>query len=110
VSAPNDVPPEVVAFAQEVVSAVGSVRRELLLAAYLNSSATLGGWMRRHSDVDLLLVTRQTEQPDVEAVAEALVGSNEYCPGSGLECSVVTASEASRPRRRGGSCSTSRRR
>jgi UTP:GlnB (protein PII) uridylyltransferase len=29
--------------------------------------------MRRHSDVDLLLVTRQTEQPDVEAVAEALV-------------------------------------
>jgi len=98
VSAPNDVPPEVVAFAQEVVSAVGGVRRELLLAAYLHGSATLGGWMRRHSDVDLLLVTRQTEQPDVEAVAEALVGSNFYCPGSGLECSVVTASQASRPR------------
>jgi streptomycin 3"-adenylyltransferase len=100
VSAPKDVPPEVVAFAQEVIFAVGSVRRELLLAAYLHGSATLGGWMPRHSDVDLLLVTRQTEQPDVEAeaVAEALVGSSEYCPGSGLECSVVTASQASRPR------------
>jgi predicted nucleotidyltransferase len=59
VSAPKDVPPEVVAFAQEVIFAVGSVRRELLLAAYLHGSATLGGWMPRHSDVDLLLVTRQ---------------------------------------------------
>lgn len=97
-SASSHPPPEVTGYVEETVSAVAGICPGRLVAAYLHGSAALGGWTPGRSDVDLLLVTGNLGRADLDAVAEALVASNERCPGSGLECSVVTVFQASRPR------------
>ncbi len=70
----------------------------MLVAAYLHGSAALGGWVAQHSDVDMLFVVADEMTPDVVTTAgEILLAAGADCPGSGLECSLVTAEAARRP-------------
>jgi hypothetical protein len=69
-----------------------------LQAAYLHGSAVLGGWLPGRSDVDAMFVTEADLPPaTVTAVAEVLVAGAADCPGTNLECSVVTTGQARRP-------------
>jgi streptomycin 3"-adenylyltransferase len=65
----------------------------------LHGSAVLGGWMPERSDVDMLFVTENGLcGPEVAEAAAVLAAREPGCPGRGLECSVVTAGQAARPR------------
>src|SRR5262245_47989621 len=69
-----------------------------LTAAYLHGSAALGGWVAERSDVDILFVV--ADDTGGRAAREAghlLTRSGADCPGRGLECSIVTMSQAARP-------------
>jgi streptomycin 3"-adenylyltransferase len=69
-----------------------------LRAAYLHGSAALGGWIASRSDVDLLFVAADGISPAaVAAAGDLLVATGADCPGVGLEASLVTVSQASRP-------------
>jgi hypothetical protein len=69
-----------------------------LQAAYLHGSAVLGGWVGARSDVDVMFVTEaDLSAAAVTAVAETLAAGAADCPGTDLECSVVTALGARRP-------------
>ncbi len=69
-----------------------------LEAAYLHGSAALGGWVPERSDVDILFVIADDiTGPALTAAAALLAAPGIDCPGGGLECSVVTASQAGRP-------------
>jgi hypothetical protein len=92
-------PPDLVlAWARRLTDALDQASGGGLRGAYLHGSAVLGGWMPERSDVDALLVTDQDLAPDrLAAVAEALADGAADCPGTGLECSVVTADQARQP-------------
>jgi streptomycin 3"-adenylyltransferase len=68
------------------------------VGCYLHGSAALGGWHPARSDVDLLLVVPRWSEPVSEVVVAAVTSSVPACPGRGLECSVVLADAARRPR------------
>lgn len=69
-----------------------------LRASYLHGSSALGGWNALRSDVDMLFVVADdTGAQTVAAIGEQLLAWAVYCPGRGLECSVVTASQAALP-------------
>ena len=69
-----------------------------LVAAYLHGSAALGGWVAERSDIDVLFVVADDiPRAAVTAAAGLLAAPGADCPGLGLECSVVTASQARRP-------------
>ena len=95
----RDGPPgAVLSYAQLLSIQVGGSLGGQLRAAYLHGSAVLGGWMPGRSDVDMLFVTgNAVSGRAVEAVAAVLAASGPGCPGSGLECSVVTAGQAGSP-------------
>jgi streptomycin 3"-adenylyltransferase len=81
-------------FAGDLTAALGRVGP--LAAAYLHGSAALGGWNAERSDVDILFVASD----DIGADAVAAIGDlllTRRGPGRGLECSVVTSSQAARP-------------
>jgi Domain of unknown function (DUF4111) len=85
------------AVAQEVTTASGGS----LQAAYLHGSAVLGGWQPA-SDVDMLfVVTGSTSAGALASIARVLAARSDRaggCPGRGLECSVVSATDAAAPR------------
>ncbi len=67
-------------------------------AAYLHGSAALGGWVAERSDVDILfIVADNLPETAVTTAASLLAAPGADFPGRGLECSVVTASQARRP-------------
>jgi hypothetical protein len=69
-----------------------------LRAAYLHGSAVLGGWTPGRSDVDVLFVAEDgLGEPETAAAAAVLAAPEPACPGTGLECSVVTVSQAASP-------------
>jgi Domain of unknown function (DUF4111) len=69
-----------------------------LEAAYLHGSAALGGWVPERSDVDILyVVADDIAGPAMRAAAGLLAAPGSDGPGGGLECSVVTVSQARRP-------------
>jgi hypothetical protein len=69
-----------------------------LRAAYLHGSAALGGWVAERSDVDILVIAADDIRDDaLRGVAGVLRSAGPQCPGRGLECSVVSASQAQRP-------------
>jgi len=71
-------------------------RRGPLRAAYLHGSVALGGWNAERSDVDILFVVAdEIGAKAVAAIGDLLLAS--HGPGRGLECSVVTSSQAARP-------------
>ena len=92
-------PGPVLAYARILAHQVSLRLGGRLRAAYLHGSAVLGGWSPERSDVDMLFVTDDgVGDPEVTAVAATLAAREPGCPGRGLECSVVTAGQAARPR------------
>ena len=99
VTPPAPPPDQVLAYAQLVTGRVRARLGERLRAAYLHGSAVLGGWRPDRSDVDMLFVTEDgTGGRDADALVRILSASAAGAPGHGLECSVVTAGQAARPR------------
>jgi Domain of unknown function (DUF4111) len=98
-SAPACPPGQVLAYARSLADQVSKSLGGRLRAAYLHGSAVLGGWGPERSDVDMLFVTNDgVGEPEITAAAAALAATEPRCPGRGLECSVVTAGQAARPR------------
>jgi hypothetical protein len=92
-------PPELVlTWARRLTGTLDRASGGALRGAYLHGSAVLGGWMPERSDVDALLVTGRDLAPArLAAVAEVLADGAADCPGTSLECSVVTADQARQP-------------
>jgi streptomycin 3"-adenylyltransferase len=91
-------PPTVLAWAQSLAGRVDSASGGDLAGAYLHGSAVLGGWRPDRSDVDVLFVAgREPSAGRLAVMADALTAVAPGCPGTGLECSVVTAAYARRP-------------
>jgi hypothetical protein len=91
-------PGQVLAYARLVTERVGASLGGRLRAAYLHGSAVLGGWVAERSDMDMLFVAEDgVAGPLLEAVARALTATWSACPGTGLECSLVTAGQAASP-------------
>ena len=96
--APGGPPGRVLAYARLVAEQVGESLGGRLRAAYLHGSAVLGGWSPESSDVDMLFVADDGAGGQaLEAMASALAAGRPACPGTGLECSVVTVGQAARP-------------
>ncbi len=96
--APALPPGQVLSYARRVTDRVRGCLGRRLRAAYLHGSAVLGGWVPDRSDVDMLFVAEDGARgPDVDALASVLAASAPEGPGRGLECSVVTVGQASRP-------------
>lgn len=92
-------PGQVLAYARLLADRVNESLGGRLRAAYLHGSAVLGGWRPERSDVDVLFVTEKgVRGPEVTAAAAVLAARQPGGPGRGLECSVVTAGQAARPR------------
>jgi hypothetical protein len=89
-------PPDLVlSWARRLTHSLDQASGGSLRGAYLHGSAVLGGWMPDRSDVDALLVTDRDLAPArLAAVADALADGAADCPGTSLECSVVTAGQA----------------
>ncbi len=69
-----------------------------LRAGPLHGSAALGGWVAERSDVDILFIAADDIRDDaLRAMAGVRRSAGPHCPGRGLECSVVSASQAERP-------------
>jgi Domain of unknown function (DUF4111) len=99
VEAPAGPPEQVLSYAGSLADRVAASLGGRLRAAYLHGSAVLGGWAPDRSDVDMLFVTENgVHGPEVPAAAAVLAAREPGCPGRGLECSVVTAGQAGRPR------------
>ena len=85
------------AWAQALTRAVGALLKARLSGAYLHGSGALGGFVPGRSDIDLLLVVdRPLAGPAARALAATLT-CVPACPGSGLECSVLTREQAKDP-------------
>jgi len=98
-SAPAGPPGQVLVYARLLADRVGGSLGGRLRAAYLHGSAVLGGWTPERSDVDMLFVADDgVRGPEVTAAAAALAAKEPGGPGRGLECSMVTAGQAARPR------------
>jgi streptomycin 3"-adenylyltransferase len=77
--------------AAAVDGAVGGV----LIGVYVHGSLALGGFRPERSDVDVLAVIDAPLSPDRQAaIGDALLRAAYPCPGTGLECSVITAATA----------------
>lgn len=88
--------PAVASWAAAAAAAAASAAGGQILAAYLHGSAVLGGWTST-SDVDLLMVAADAISPQELARAGQALLTRGGCPGSGLECSIVSAASARRP-------------
>ena len=98
VEAPDCPPGPVLSYARLVTEQVGASLGGRLRAAYLHGSAVLGGWVPGRSDVDMLFVADDgVSSRALESMASALAVGRPACPGTGLECSVVTVGQAARP-------------
>jgi hypothetical protein len=91
-------PPEVVAYGSVLAEIVSVSSGQRLVGAYLHGSGAMGGWQPARSDVDLVFVLQdRTPSAALTGVEQALLHDAPACPGTGLECSVVTAQQASNP-------------
>jgi Domain of unknown function (DUF4111) len=92
--APNDV----ARYAHGLAESLADSSGQRLLGAYLHGSSAMGGWQAARSDVDLLVVLQEHAPAGaLAAVEQALVAGAPASPGTGLECSVVSAQQASNP-------------
>ena len=67
----------------------------VLVGLYLHGSACLGGWNAITSDVDLLIVVEDAIERDaLVAISREVLAHARHCPGKGVECSIVTRSQA----------------
>ncbi len=97
-TAPAQVPPLVADYSRQLAQLIETRCPGQLVGAYLHGSAALGGWEPTRSDVDLVIVldTLPTRTA-LAAVEQVLVDRGPSSPGTGLECSVVTAEAAATP-------------
>jgi hypothetical protein len=94
----TQVPGVVAAYGHRLADLVASSSDGQLVGAYLHGSATLGGWVAARSDVDLLIVVRDDAPKTAHtAVEQVLVEHGPGSPGTGLECSVVSLTQARSP-------------
>jgi Domain of unknown function (DUF4111)/Nucleotidyltransferase domain len=97
---PEEPPERVLAYATAITGDLMTASGGLVQAAYLHGSAVLGGWLPA-SDVDILVVAADCiEAGALARIAVVLAARSDVaggCPGSGLECSVVTATTAAGP-------------
>jgi len=84
-------------YAARLTADLAAVLGEALTAAYQHGSAVLGGWVAERSDVDMLFVVADDVTDVAVAGAADLLTRPADCPGRGLECSMVTVSQAARP-------------
>jgi streptomycin 3"-adenylyltransferase len=90
VSAPPD---EVVSYVRRLAQLLGTVRGDLV-GVYLHGSAVLGGFDPARSDVDVLAVVAGADPGSQRDTGAALSATGPFCPGTGLEASVITAATA----------------
>lgn len=92
-------PREVSVYSRRLAETLNVSSGGRLVGAYLHGSAAMGGWLPKKSDVDLLFVIEDATTAEVlPALEQELVDSAPACPGMGLECSVVSATQAGTPR------------
>ncbi|MFE7393716.1 aminoglycoside adenylyltransferase domain-containing protein [Streptomyces sp. NPDC057582] len=88
------VPSEVVRYVAEVSDTLARVHPDLI-GVYLHGSAVLGGFHASRSDVDVLAVVAEPgTKTDQQTLGDTVVGTAAWCPGTGLEMSVITAATA----------------
>ena len=88
------------AYPAAVAAGLTTVLGRVLVGVYLHGSAALGGWEPARSDVDLLVVASRPLDPcEKQVIGARLQHPSLYCPGVGLELSVVTAEVAADPTR-----------
>lgn len=92
VSAP-EVPDEVLFYVRRVARLLRAVRADLV-GVYLHGSAVLGGFDPVRSDVDVLAVVAGADPAGQRDTGAALAATSPFCPGTGLEASVITAATA----------------
>jgi len=93
------------AYAARLARDLDALLGGVLAAAYLHGSAALGGWLAERSDVDILFVVgadlagqaAPAGSDPLTAASGLLTRSGARCPGRGLECSIVTISQAAQP-------------
>lgn len=77
---------------------LGAVLAELrpdLVGVYLHGSGALGGFVAARSDVDILVVVKQSSDAEGQrTLGEAIAAAAGDCPGVGLELSVITTETA----------------
>jgi Aminoglycoside adenylyltransferase, C-terminal domain/Nucleotidyltransferase domain len=94
----NEHPPaEVVAYCRQLAATLAVHSGGRLVGAYLHGSAAMGGWLASRSDVDLLVVLEDASTATIVDAVERALKNSADCPGTGLECSVVSATQAGRP-------------
>jgi len=85
-------------YGRRLATAVDATIREAdsrLVGVYVHGSLALGGFRSERSDVDVLAVIDAPLSRDVQAaVGTGLLRAAFPCPGTGLECSVITAATA----------------
>jgi streptomycin 3"-adenylyltransferase len=87
-------PDQLSEFSARLVASLRAEVGDALVGVYLHGSAALGDWVASRSDVDVLVVVASG---DAAAYAEVLAAAQGYCPGTGLEASVVDAAAALAP-------------
>jgi streptomycin 3"-adenylyltransferase len=82
-------------YGRRLAAAVDGAVGGVLTGVYVHGSLALGGFRPDRSDVDVLAVIDAPLSPDRQGkVADALLRAAYPCPGTGLECSVITAATA----------------
>jgi streptomycin 3"-adenylyltransferase len=98
VTAATAPPSGVVTYGRRLSQRVAERTGHHLVGSYIHGSAALGGWVATRSDVDVLVVVDdKLSAQTLFAVTQALVDGAADSPGTGLECSVVTAASAAEP-------------
>ena len=90
---------EPASFAQQMADKLAEDCRGRLTAAILHGSAALGGWVPGRSDVDVLFIVADgVTEMDLRRMTTSLVTLAEDCPGSGIETSIVSETQAREPK------------
>jgi hypothetical protein len=80
------IPPDVLAFGDQVVQVLARTLGPNLISAYFVGSVALGGYVAGESDIDIVAVSSKAlTGPQKQSVASAVVEASSACPARGLE-------------------------
>jgi streptomycin 3"-adenylyltransferase len=95
---PSDMARSLDEYLRELSRRVSAVLRSQLVGVYLHGSAAMGAFVPSRSDVDVLVVSRDSLTTEAKkALIDSLSEPMLPCPGVGLELSVVTLRVARDP-------------